>query len=56
LPGATNAQVQSQKDVTWKLALEIAEGAIDACTKRNVPISVAVVDRAGAHARLHLVR
>ena len=47
LPGAANAQVQSQKDVTWKLALEIAEGAIDACTKRNVPISVAVVDRAG---------
>jgi uncharacterized protein GlcG (DUF336 family) len=39
--------VQTQKDVTWKLALEIAQGAIDECAKRNVPISVAVVDRAG---------
>jgi uncharacterized protein GlcG (DUF336 family) len=47
VPCAANAQVQMQRDVTWKLALEIAEGAIDACAKRNVPISVAVVDRAG---------
>jgi uncharacterized protein GlcG (DUF336 family) len=47
MPCAANAQVQTQRDVTWKLALEIAQGAIDACTKRNVPISVAVVDRAG---------
>ncbi len=47
LSSAANAQVQMQRDVTWKLALEIAQGAIDACTKRNVPISVAVVDRAG---------
>jgi uncharacterized protein GlcG (DUF336 family) len=47
LPCAANAQVQTQKDVTWKLALEIAQGAIEACAKRNVPISVAVVDRAG---------
>ena len=29
------------------LALEIAQGAIEECAKRNVPISVAVVDRAG---------
>ena len=47
LPGASNAQVQMQRDVTWKLALEIAQGAIEACAQRNVPISVAVVDRAG---------
>jgi uncharacterized protein GlcG (DUF336 family) len=47
LPGATQAQVQTQRDVTWKLALDIAQGAIDECAKRNVPISVAVVDRAG---------
>ncbi len=47
LPGATHAQVQSQRDVTWKLGLEIAQGAIAECAKRNVPISVAVVDRAG---------
>jgi uncharacterized protein GlcG (DUF336 family) len=47
LPCGANAQVQTQRDITWKLALEIAEGAIEACAKRNVPISVAVVDRAG---------
>ena len=47
LPGASNAQAQMQRDVTWKLALEIAQGAIEACAQRNVPISVAVVDRAG---------
>jgi uncharacterized protein GlcG (DUF336 family) len=46
-PGATQAQVQSQRDVTWKLGLEIAQGAIVECAKRNVPITVAVVDRAG---------
>jgi uncharacterized protein GlcG (DUF336 family) len=47
VPFSANAQVQMQRDVTWKLALEIAQGAIDACTKRNVAVSVAVVDRAG---------
>ena len=47
LSGPTHAQVQSQKDVTWNLGLEIAQGAIAECAKRNVPISVAVVDRAG---------
>ena len=47
LPNVVQAQVQSQRDITWKLALEIAQGAIEACTARNVVISVAVVDRAG---------
>ena len=47
LPSATRAQVQSQRDITWALGLEIAQGAIAECAKRNVPISVAVVDRAG---------
>jgi uncharacterized protein GlcG (DUF336 family) len=53
LPCVSQAQeqehgmVQMQRDVTWKLALEIAQGAIEACAKRDVPISVAVVDRAG---------
>jgi len=44
---ASQAQVQSQRDVTSKLALQIAEGAIESCAQRNVPTSVAVVDRAG---------
>ena len=47
LPEHSNAQVQTQRDITWKLGLAIAEGAIEACAKNNVAISVAVVDRAG---------
>src|SRR5438477_6193080 len=47
LPISAKAQVQMQRDITWKLGLEIAEAAIEACAKNNVPISVAVVDRAG---------
>src|SRR5258708_12493760 len=46
-PCAANAQVQMQRDITWKLGLAIAEGAIEECAKTNVAISVAVVDRAG---------
>jgi uncharacterized protein GlcG (DUF336 family) len=46
-PCASQAQVQTQRDVTWKLSLEIAEGAIEECAKNNIGISVAVVDRAG---------
>jgi uncharacterized protein GlcG (DUF336 family) len=49
LPGFAHAEggVQSQKDITWGLGLEIAQAAIAECAKRNVAISVAVVDRAG---------
>ena len=49
LPGFAYAQggVQTQKDITWGLGLEIAQAAIAECAKRNVAISVAVVDRAG---------
>src|SRR5207302_4226501 len=47
LPNAVQAQVQSQRDITWKLALAIAQGAIESCATRSVAISVAVVDRAG---------
>jgi uncharacterized protein GlcG (DUF336 family) len=46
-PGPSAAQVQTQRDITWKLGLAIAEGAIEECAKTNVGISVAVVDRAG---------
>jgi uncharacterized protein GlcG (DUF336 family) len=45
---ASNAQVQTQRDITWKLGLAIAQGAIEECANVNkYPISVAVVDRAG---------
>ena len=47
MPCASNAQVQMQRDITWKLGLAIAEGAIEECAKSNIPITVAVVDRAG---------
>ena len=47
MTGASNAQVQTQRDITWKLGLAIAEGAIEECAKTNVAITVAVVDRAG---------
>ena len=47
MPCASSAQVQTQRDITWKLGLAIAEGAIEECAKTNVAISVAVVDRAG---------
>ena len=47
VPSASSAQVQMQRDITWKLGLAIAEGAIEECAKTNVTISVAVVDRAG---------
>jgi uncharacterized protein GlcG (DUF336 family) len=49
LPFAAHAEggVQMQRDITYKLGLAIAQGAIDACALRNVAISVAVVDRAG---------
>src|SRR5215475_9308138 len=47
VPCASSAQVQMQRDITWKLGLAIAQGAIEECAKNNVAISVAVVDRAG---------
>jgi uncharacterized protein GlcG (DUF336 family) len=47
MTGASNAQVQTQRDITWKLGLAIAEGAIEECAKNNVGITVAVLDRAG---------
>jgi uncharacterized protein GlcG (DUF336 family) len=47
MPHASNAQVQTQRDITMKLGLAIAEGAIEECAKNNVAITVAVLDRAG---------
>jgi uncharacterized protein GlcG (DUF336 family) len=46
-PSMSAAQVQTQRDITWKLGLAVAQGAIAECAKRNVAITVAVVDRAG---------
>jgi uncharacterized protein GlcG (DUF336 family) len=46
-PFPSSAQVQTQRDISWKLGLAVAQGAIEECAKNNVGISVAVVDRAG---------
>jgi len=46
-PSLSAAQVQTQRDITWKLGLAIAQGAIEECAKNNVAATVAVVDRAG---------
>jgi uncharacterized protein GlcG (DUF336 family) len=44
LPGAASAQVLTQRDVSLRMALAIAEAAIAECGTQT---SVAVVDRAG---------
>jgi hypothetical protein len=35
MTGTSNAQVQMQRDITWKLGLAIAQGAIEECAKSN---------------------
>lgn len=54
VPWAAHAQsvtrsgyVQTQRDITFKLGLAIAEAAIAECARTGAGISVAVVDRAG---------
>ena len=44
VPASANAQVLSEKNISIKLALTIAETALTECTPR---VSVAVLDRAG---------
>ena len=43
----SDAQVLMQRDVSLRMALTIAETAIDDCAKSHNDVSVAVVDRAG---------
>jgi len=43
----SGAQVLMQRDVSLRMALAIAETAIDECEKAGNSVSVAVVDRAG---------
>jgi uncharacterized protein GlcG (DUF336 family) len=44
MPGAAGAQVLTEKNISIKMALAIAETALTECTPR---VSVAVLDRAG---------
>jgi uncharacterized protein GlcG (DUF336 family) len=46
-PSAAVAQVLMQRDVSLKMALTIAEAAVDSCDNAGNNVSVAVVDRAG---------
>ncbi len=46
-PSLAGAQVLTQRDVSLKMALTIAEAAIAECEKAGNDVSVAVVDRAG---------
>jgi len=47
LPHSSSAQVLTQRDVSLRMGLAIAEAALAECEKLGVSVSVAVVDRAG---------
>jgi uncharacterized protein GlcG (DUF336 family) len=47
LAGAAAAQLLQHKDLSYSIALDIAEGALAECKTRGYPVSVVVVDRAG---------
>lgn len=47
LSSGASAQVLQEKNVTMDIALELAQGAVEACAKDNYNVSAAVVDRAG---------
>jgi uncharacterized protein GlcG (DUF336 family) len=51
LPLATpaNAQLLERKDMSYPMALAIAQGALDDCKAKGYPVSVVVVDRGGAN-------
>lgn len=44
---APTGYVQTQRDITFKLGLAIAEAAIAECARTGAGVSVAVIDRAG---------
>ena len=47
LTGAARAQLLQHKDLSYSIALGIAEGALAECKSRGYAVSVVVVDRAG---------
>jgi uncharacterized protein GlcG (DUF336 family) len=44
-----SAQLIDHKDLSYAMALTIAQGALEDCKARGYPVSVVVVDRAGAN-------
>jgi uncharacterized protein GlcG (DUF336 family) len=49
LPASTNAQgVLTHRDISFGLAKEIADAALDACRKSGAHVTITVLDRSGA--------
>jgi uncharacterized protein GlcG (DUF336 family) len=49
LAAPAHAQLIARKDMSYPIALAIAQGALDDCKARGYAVSVVVVDRAGAN-------
>jgi len=47
LSGGASAEVLQERDMPMDIALELAQGAVKACTADNYNVSAAVVDRSG---------
>lgn len=47
LAGPANAQLIERKDLSFPMALTIAQGALEDCKAKGYPVSVVVVDRDG---------
>lgn len=47
LGSAASAQALQEKNMPMNIALELAQGAVQACAKDNYNVAAAVVDRAG---------
>jgi uncharacterized protein GlcG (DUF336 family) len=49
LTAPASAQLIERKDMSFPMALAIAEGALEDCKAKGYPVSVVVVDRGGAN-------
>ena len=49
LAAPAHAQLIERKDMSYPMALAIAQGALEDCKAKGYPVSVVVVDRAGAN-------
>jgi uncharacterized protein GlcG (DUF336 family) len=49
LAAPASAQLLARKDMSYPMALAIAQGALEDCKAKGYPVSVVVVDRAGAN-------
>jgi uncharacterized protein GlcG (DUF336 family) len=49
LAAPASAQLLQRKDMSYAMALTIAQGALEDCKAKGYPVSVVVVDRGGAN-------